>query len=288
MSVYFGQSGQIALKRDALNSAIRTKLDPYDVNTSSKRFSIDHSTGSLITGDEVVIETADGSTLELVDGHSYPDGKWFINIDPVGGIRLFDTFAKAIEGLQANALTLVAPSSAKDVLVTTKNDNFRHLAKVRDFEMTTSREQVDLTNLGDEFRNQYEAGLISGQGSMNCIWEHSYESEDRANNYGTDPEFPFYLAQLVVRTQQGSDFDGVFYLYRDNNNALNNVYYEANCIITNVAVTVSASEIIETRIEFITNGAIALKIGDAPGVLLQEDTDRILQENDSRIMLEQV
>jgi len=123
---------------------------------------------------------------------------------------------------------------------------------------------------------------------MNCIWEHSYESEDRANNYGTDPEFPFYLAQLVVRTQQGSDFDGVFYIYRDNNNAKNNVYYEANCIITNVAVTVSASEIIETRIEFITNGAIALKIGDTPGVLLQEDTDRILQENDSRIMLEQV
>ena len=288
MSVYFGQSGQIALKRDALNSAIKTKLDPYDVNTTSKRFSLDHSTGSLITGDQVVIETADGSNLELVNGHSYPDGKWFINIDPVGGIRLFDTFAKAIEGLQANALTLVAPSSAKDVLVTTKNDNFRHLAKVRDFEMTTSREQVDLTNLGDEFRNQYEAGLISGQGSMNCIWEHSYESEDRANNYGADPEFPFYLAQLVVRTQQGSDFDGVFYLYRDNNNAKNNVYYEANCIITNVAVTVSASEIIETRIEFITNGVIALKIGDAPGVLLQEDTDRILQENDSRIMLEQV
>ena len=288
MSVYFGQSGQIALKRDALNSAIRTKLDPYDVNTSSKRFSIDHSTGSLITGDEVEIKTADGSTLELVDGHSYPDGKWFINIDPVGGIRLFSTFAAAIEGLQANAITLVAPSASKDVVLTTKNDNFRHLAKVRDFEMTTSREQIDLTNLGDEFRNQYEAGLISGQGSMNCIWEHSYESGDRANNYGTDPEFPFYLAQLVVRTQQGSDFDGVFYIYRDNNNAKNNVYYEANCIITNVAVTVSASEIIETRIEFITNGAIALKIGDTPGVLLQEDTDRILQENDSRIMLEQV
>ncbi len=288
MSVYFGQSGQIALKRDTLSSGIQTKLDPYDVNVDSKRFSLDHSTGSLITGDQVVIETADGSNLELVNGHSYPDGKWFINIDPVGGIRLFSTFAAAIEGLQANALTLVAPSASKDVVLTTKNDNFRHVAKVRDFEMTTSREQIDLTNLGDEFRNQYEAGLISGQGSMNCIWEHTYESEDRANNYGTDPEFPFYLAQLVVRTQQGSDFDGVFYIYRDNNNAKNNVYYEANCIITNVAVTVSASEIIETRIEFITNGAIALKIGDTPGVLLQEDTDRILQENDSRIMLEQV
>jgi len=288
MSVYFGQSGQIALKRDALNSGIRTKLDPYDVSVDSKRFSLDHSTGSLITGDEVEIKTADGSTLELVDGHSYPDGKWFINIDPVGGIRLYNTFADSIEGLTSTSLTLVAPSAAKDVVLKTKNDNYRHVAKIRDFEMTTSREQVDLTNLGDEFRNQYEAGLISGQGSMNCIWEHSYGSEDRANNYGVDPEFPFYLAQLIVRTQQGSDFDGVFYLYRDSNNAKNNVFYEANCIITNVAVTVAAAEIVETRIEFVTNGVVGLKIGDAPGVLLQEDTDRILQEDDSRIMLEQV
>ncbi len=288
MSVYFGQSGQIALKRDALNSGIRTKLDPYDVSVDSKRFSLDHSTGSLITGDQVVIETADGSTLELVNGHSYPDIKKFINIDPVGGIRLYNTFADSIEGLTSTALTLVAPSAAKDVVLKTKNDNFRHVAKIRDFEMTTSREQVDLTNLGDEFRNQYEAGLISGQGSMNCIWEHSYGSEDRANNYGVDPEFPFYLAQLIVRTQQGSDFDGVFYLYRDSNNAKNNVFYEANCIITNVAVTVAAAEVVETRIEFVTNGVVGLKIGDAPGVLLQEDTDRILQEDDSRIMLEQV
>ena len=290
MSVYFGQSGQIALKRDALSSGIQTKLDPYDVNVDSKRFSLDHSTGSLITGDQVVIETANGLPLGLVSGHSYPDGKWFINIDPVGGIRLYDTFADAIEGLTTTALTLTAPGASNDIVITTKNDNFRHVAKIRDYEMTTSREQVDLTNLGDEFRNQYEAGLISGQGSMNCIWEDSYSSEDRANNYGADPEFPFYLAQLIVRTQQGSDFDGVFYLYRDSNNAKNNVFYEANCIITNVAVTVAAAEVVETRIEFVTNGVVGLKIGDAPGVLLQEDTDRILLEGDEvgRIMLEQV
>ena len=218
MGVYFGQWGEIALKRDTLQSALQTKLDPFDVNTSTKRFSVDHSSGSLITGDEVEIETADKSTLELVSGHSYPDGKWFINVDQVGGIRLFDSFAKAIEGLTANALTLVAPSSSKDILIRTRNERFRHVAGVREFEMTTSREQVDLTNLGDEFRNQYEAGLISGQGSMTCIWEHDYDTGNRANEYGTDPEFPFYLAQLLVRTQQGSDFDGLFYIYRDPDN----------------------------------------------------------------------
>ena len=288
MGVYFGQAGEIALKRDALQSALQTKLDPFDVNTSTRRFSVDHSSGSLLTGDEVEIETVDGSTLELVNGHNYPDIKKFIHVDPVGGIRLFNTFALAIEGLQTNALTLVTPSAAKDILIRTKNEKFRHVANVKDFEMTTSREQIDLTNLGDEFRNQYEAGLISGQGSMTCIWEHRYYDSDRYNEYGSESEFPFYLAQLIVRTQQGSDFDGLFYIYKNSNRAKDNVFYEANCIITNVAVTVSAAEVVETRIEFITNGVIRLKTGETAGYLLQENADKILQENESPILLEQV
>ena len=288
MGVYFGQSGEIALKRDALQSALQTKLDPFDVNTATKRFSVDHSSGSLLTGDEVEIETVDGSNLELVNGHNYPDGKWFINVDPVGGLRLFNSFAKAIEGLTSNALALVAPSTAKDITIKTRNERYRHVANVRDFEMTTSREQVDLTNLGDEFRNQYEAGLISGQGSMTCIWEHRYYDSDRENEYGAESEFAFYLAQLIVRTQQGSDFDGLFYLYRDSNNKKNSVFYEANCIITNVAVSVNAAEVIDTRIEFVTNGVIRLKTGDTAGYILQEDSDKVLQENQSPILQEQV
>ena len=288
MGVYFGQSGEIALKRDALQSALQTKLDPFDVNTATKRFSVDHSSGSLLTGDEVEIETVDGSNLELVNGHNYPDGKWFINVDLVGGLRLFNSFAKAIEGLTSNALALVAPSTAKDITIKTRNERYRHVANVRDFEMTTSREQVDLTNLGDEFRNQYEAGLISGQGSMTCIWEHRYYDSDRENEYGAESEFAFYLAQLIVRTQQGSDFDGLFYLYRDSNNKKNSVYYEANCIITNVAVSVNAAEVIDTRIEFVTNGVIRLKTGDTAGYILQEDSDKVLQENQSPILQEQV
>ena len=75
-------------------------------------------------------------------------------------------------------MALVTPSAAKDITIRTRNERFRHVAGVREFEMTTSREQVDLTNLGDEFRNQYEAGLISGQGSMTCIWEHDYDTGD--------------------------------------------------------------------------------------------------------------
>ena len=47
--------------------------------------------------------------------------------------------------------------------------------------MTTSRDQVDTTNLGDQFRNQYEAGLISGQGTLNAFFEHRYEHGYKQN-----------------------------------------------------------------------------------------------------------
>lgn len=286
MGVYFGQSGEIALKRDSLQEALKTKLDPFDVNTSKKRFSVDFADGSLLTGDQIEIETVDGSTLELINGHNFPDAKAYIHVDQAGGIRLYNTFGKALSGEQSDALTLVTPSAAKNVLIKTRNERFRQLANVTDFEMTTSRDQVDTTNLGDQFRNQYEAGLISGQGTLNAFFEHRYEHGYKQNERGVEPEFPFYLAQLVLRTQQGSDFDGAFYLYKDNANSKKDVFYECNCIVTNVAINVTPSEVIETSIEFVTNGIIKLKTGGVPGFLLQENTDKILQENQSPILLD--
>ena len=78
MAVYFGQNGEVEIRRDTLSSPIQTKLDPHDVNTTTKRFSIDRSSGSLITGDRVEIATVDKSTLELVSGHNHPDGNWYV------------------------------------------------------------------------------------------------------------------------------------------------------------------------------------------------------------------
>ena len=285
MAVYFGQNGEVEIRRDTLSSPIQTKLDPHDVNTTTKRFSIDQFSSSLITGDRVEIATVDKSTLELVNGHNHPDGNWYVYVDKMGGIRLFNTFSAAITGRQSDALTLVTPSAAKEVTLQTVNSRFRHLARVQDFEITTNRDQIDLTPLGAQFKKQYEAGLISGQGTLNCLWEHSSELAD--NTAVQDPEFPFYLAQLIIRLQQGADFDGRFYIYKDSNTSLHTVWYEAKCVVTNVAVSVSASQEITTRIEFITNDVITLNTGATPGYLLQEDEYKILQEDQSPILLDQ-
>ena len=287
MAVYFGQNGNVEIRRNSVSSALSTKLDPHDVSVGAKRFSVDRSSGSLITGDRVTIATVDGSTLELVSGHNYNDGSWYIHIDKMGGIRLFNTFALAISGKKTDALTLVTPSSSKQVTIQTINSRFRHLARVQEFEITTNRDQIDLTPLGDQFKKQYEAGLISGQGNLSCLWEHSSEFADATPSSPINPEFPFYLAQLIIRLQQGADFEGRFYIYKDSLSSNNTVWYESNCVVTNVAVSVSASQEITTSIEFITNGEITLKTGGEAAYLLQENTDKILQEDQSPILLDQ-
>ena len=284
MSIYFGSTGFIELKRDALNSDISTSLDPADVNTTKKRFSVDKADGSLITGDQIEIETTDGSNLELLSGHSFPDLRKYIHIDDMGGIKLYNTFASALAGEVTDALTLTAPSSTKNILIRTRNTRFRPLAKITEFEITTTRDTVDITNLGEEFRKQYENVLIPGQGTIQTIWQHRNFQNDTPGF--ASPEFPVYLSQLLVRMQQGADFEGRFYIYHDPSQSTNSVWYQSMCVVTNVAINVPASGLVEARIEFITNGLIKLHNGVPPSFLLLESSDRILQEDGNGILLE--
>ena len=283
--IYLGQYGDIELQRDSLNSFLGTQLDPSDVNTSLKRFSVKGASGALITGDYIDIETVDKSNLELVTGHNYPDGSWFVHVDALGGLRLYTTFEASISGGVTGAVALSTPSTRKDITIKTRNTRFRHLANITSFEISTVRDSVDLTSLGDQFKRQYEAGLISGQGTIECLWEHNQAKVNQ--ECGDDGEFPFYLAQLVVRLTQGADFKSRFYIYKDNSNTSNSVWYQADCVVTNVVISVPATEQITSRIEFVTNGEIKLNTGSAPSYLLQEDTYKILQEDGSPILLEQ-
>ena len=284
MSIYFGSTGFIELKRDALNSALGTSLNPADVNTTKKRFSVDNVSGSLITGDQIEIETVDGSNLELLSGHNFPDLRKYIHIDDMGGIKLYNNFATALAGEVTDALTLTAPSSTKNILIRTRNTRFRPLAKITEFEITTTRDTVDVTNLGEEFRQQYENGLISGQGTIQTIWQHRNFQNDTPGF--ASPEFPVYLSQLLVRMQQGADFEGRFYVYHDPSQTTNSVWYQSMCVVTNVAINVPASGLVEARIEFITNGEIRLHNGVPPSFLLLENSDKILQEDGDGILLE--
>lgn len=292
MTVYLGSSGAVQIKRKS-GQPVRGTLVPSDVSVDKRRFSLnDYEVwGELISGDQVDLAREGGGDLELVAGHNHPDWRGFVFIDQLGGIRLYDNFVDAISGSLDTALELVQPSVTQSIRLQTRNARYQYLAKLQGYELTTARESVDITQLGDQFKRQYEAGLISGQGRLDCFFE--FQSELCAPD-GCAPgaEFSMYLAQLCIRLTQGADFNGRFFVYHpdsDDDDVRGNkqsVWYEAECIITNCTVNVQATTAIESTIEFVTTSRIKLLTGVPPSYLLQENSDLILQEDgDSRIVL---
>ena len=285
MPVYLGTGGFIELERTSMESSLNVTLTVSDVNTSRKRFSVDHKLGQIITGDKLDISRTDGTgNLELVNGHSARDGTFFVHIDAIGGMRLYNSFSLAVTGLKSDALTLVTPSEQQSLSIKVRNTSFKPLARVEEYEFTTQRDQVEINQLGDTFKRQYDSGLISGQGSMTCFWEHRYVSTD--HDFSANQEFSSYLARLILRVQQGADFFGRFFLYRESASSANNAWYECQAQITNCSVTVPNVGIIKTNIDFVTSGEFNLKIGSTPSFLLQEDTDFILKEDGNKLSLE--
>jgi len=285
MAVFLGQNGHVELRRDASNQALSTTLDPDDVNPDRKRFSVDFAAGTLITGDQITIATSDKSPLELVDGHVdtddeyYPDWRGYVHVDDAGGLRLFSGFSEALAGKVDDALDLVKPSEAVSVTVQTRDTNYNCIGQVTQYELTTSRDQVQTDVLGDEFRSYYEAGMISGQGTLDCFWEHQLGICDG----DTKLEFSSYLARLILRLKQGSGFDGRFYVYCSAEHP--SVWYDAKCLVTNIGLSVEPTQIIRTQIQFAATGPIVLHQGEPPAFLLKEDDGVILQEDGDALQL---
>lgn len=281
-SIYLGNTGAVELQRSSVNTPLTSALDPTDVNLSANRFSFDFDESALITGDYVTIRSTDGSNLELIAGHAFPDWAGYIHIDDAGGIRLFPSFDLAIAGDRSNSIPLQVPTTTQQIEVRSEGRRFRYLAKITDYSITTSREAVDLTSLGEEHRRHYASGLISGQGSLSCFWDFRYEMCDDLNCPGS--ELSHYLAQLILRVKQGASFYGRFFLL---SSAPDFVWYDAPlCIVTNVAIAVNAQSVIKAQIDFVTSGPINLRTGQPPGYLLLEDSDFLLQEDGSKLELE--
>jgi hypothetical protein len=285
MTVYLGDSGGIELQRTAGQAADMTLLDG-DVSVDKRRFSPQEDfLGTFIAGDQVDIATKDGSNLHFIDGHAFPDWRGFIFIDALGGLRLYDSFEKALTGRLQDAVELIDWPARQELTMRTRSDTFTPLGKVTAYDFTTERNTINTTILGSQFVQQYEAGLIQGQGSINCFWEHRYLP------CGPDVcpggvEFAAYLAQLCIRITQGADFFGRFFVYRDQDPSNNSVWYEAECIVTSATVSVDADQAITSTIDFVTTGQFRLMTGVPPAYLLQEDgVSLVLKEDGSRILL---
>jgi hypothetical protein len=295
MSVYFGSDGSVELKRKA-GAAVFPTLDPADVSVLRRRFTTSEEANQVfVTGDQVDIARTDKNpdgtfkNLELIPSHNFPDWRGYIFVDEIGGLRLYTNFEDAVTGRREQALELIEPSEVQNLKMQTRNSFYKCLSRITQFDFTTERETIDITNLGDNFRQQYEAGLISGQGTLDCFWEHADICPTGVNAVDQQGavEFPAYLAQLCVLLVQGADFLGRFFIYNSGTQSgERSVWYEAECIVTNCTVTVPAGGVVETTINFVTTGKVSLRTGYPPIVLLQENLSEALQESGDELIVQ--
>lgn len=289
MSVYLGLYGYIALHRQSVQGVLKSVVNASDVNTSKKRFSFDFAEGQLLTGDQLEISSTNGSQLLFVDptgwtsGTRYTAGKWYIHVDELGGVRLYSTFADAINGLLANAVTLTSIVTDIPIQVRVENTKARILGQVTEYELNTSREAVDVTALSEDFRSQYST-LISGSGSITCLWDYANVN---------DKELSQYLLQLILRTEIGSEFKAQFYIKADGYSEggsvaqLNDrIWYDVTGILTGAAVQFAADRVVQMTANFVTTGPVRLRVATLSGEkVLQESLGELLLEQDAQASL---
>lgn len=293
MGIYLGNIGGIEITRKSNGESKESIVNPSDVNTGRDRFSFDFDEGYLIAGDLVEFSTTDGTNLDFISAAGWGNaavqssGNWYIFIDELGGIRLYTNFDDSLEGSTAGLVPLASIARDIPIRVVVRDRDSRLLASVTDYELNTNRETVDITALSDEYRQQYSS-LITGSGSLTAQWDYVNEDSKEPVNY---------LMQLVLRTEIGSGFHAKFYIKSANTSASggefsstqtnDTLWWEFDAIVTNSATSFATSDIIVSRIDFVTTGAIRLRARTTGGRrLLQESGDPLKLEQGGFYLLE--
>jgi hypothetical protein len=280
MTYFLGQYGKVKLRRKAAGTFV-SSVRPADVNTILDRVGLEGSVENLLTGDQLVITTTDARGLDFLPSSTWPDGGGatlnqvvaYANVNAIGGVRFFNTFSAAINNDRSVEYPVETfTGDAIPLTVQIYGSVERVLGDVRSFSFNTDRESLETTTMSDRFKRMYSAGLISGSGSIDCIFN--------STNSGL-VENSLLMLQLINRTEIGSEFDCYLQLTEDENYpGVQDIYYEFQAMVTRTGIEVATDQTINCAIDFVTTGEIKLLIGEPSGYILKEDTDRIrLQQN---------
>lgn len=278
MAVFLGNTGNVRLRRgtEANYGRLYDSIDPNDINTTLNRLSFDSALDNLLTGDRITITTKDARQLICFDTTAWTSGTLqssitaYVNVNDVGGLRFFRTFADAVNNNRTQELTLDSFAGEPiPITVYVSDFKFNVLGNVTSFELNTDRQMIDSTTLNDRFQQQFSAGLISGNGTINCFFDY---------NSAGQIETPLLMLQLIQRTEIGSEFDCALYLTdNDLDSSIQNVYYEFTGCVTRAGVQVNATDAITCSIDFVTTGEIRLLVGEPTGYTIVTETNEALE-----------
>ena len=289
MTFFLGSQGNVRLSRgtDAALGVLQESFGLDDISTVLNRIGTANGIDNLFTGDRVDIETTDARKLLFIPASNWSSGtvedtfSVYVNVNAAGGLRLFTTFADAVNNVRSNEIALQAFTGDPIAATLAVRDvSSSILGDVTSYEFNASREQVDTTALSDKFKNQYNAGLISGSGRIECIFNNATDGVR---------ETPLLMLQLIQRLDLGCAFDLFLYLVdRDLNPAEQSVFYSLTAVVTNSGVSVDLDDAIRCTLDFVTTGELKLVVGSLAEYILKEDDDRIRQEQSLDYLLKEV
>jgi hypothetical protein len=275
MTYYLGNVGNVRLRRKS-SLIIAGEVRFADVSTVLNRVGFDNSLDTILTGDRIQIRTTDARGLAFFPVTSWTDGEGltyatfdaFVNVNAAGGLRFFSNFTAAVNNDRSQEYPV--NTFAGDPLAVTiqvRDISANVLGDVTGFTFNTDRESLETTTLSDKFKRMYSAGLISGSGTLDCIFN--------ATTSGIK-ETPLLLLQLINRLDIGSEFDCLLSLTDSENDPnVQDIYYEFSAMVTRSGIDVKATELLTCAVDFVTTGEIRLLVGRPSGYLLKEDDDRI-------------
>ena len=288
MTVFLGAHGTVKLRRNAGQQVnqITDNINPADVNTVLNRIGFDTSLDNLLTGDRVDIVTTDPRGLECFAASAWqsatvePEISTYVNVNAAGGLRFFPTFADAVNNNRAVEFTVYAFTGAPiPIKYSIRDISYNTLGNVVSYQLNTDREALDSTTLSDKFRNQYAAGLISGNGTIDCLFDYTTQNEQ---------ETPLLMLQLIQRLDIGSEFDCAFYLTdAEITPTTQTVFYQVTAMVTRAGVEVNSNDVIRCAVDFVTTGEIRLLVGRPADYILKEDNDRIVLEQSLDFLLQE-
>lgn len=274
MGIYLGNAGAIRLRR-MFGYKVTENITTIKVNTTTNTLDLSSPETAFVTGDKVTLNR-DSGNLDFIVGASGTE-TYYVHVNTLQGLRFFTSWADALTNADADAQTLQAPTGTYEITLEKVDQNEKALGQISSFEVSTSRDTEQVASLSESFTRNVST-LISGSGNITCFWNYdsSVSLEEQANFFhnlilSQDVQSEF-TAALIIKSSDAAAVDGE-YVSDDRE-----FFYLVNALVTNVAVSFEAADVVRSRIDFVTTGEIKLLFGNV---------FNLLQENASKIELEQ-
>jgi hypothetical protein len=274
MGIYLGNAGAIRLRR-MFGYKVTENITTSKVNTTTNTLDLSSPETAFVTGDKVTL-TRDSGNLDFIVGASGTE-TYYVHVNTLQGLRFFTSWADALTNADADVQTLQAPTGTYEITLEKVDQNEKALGQIASFEVSTSRDTEQVASLSESFTRNVST-LISGSGNIECFWNYdsSVSLEEQANFFhnlilSQDVQSEF-TAALIIKSSDAAAVDGE-YVSDDRE-----FFYLVNALVTNVALSFEAADVVRSRIDFVTTGEIKLLFGNV---------FNLLQENASKIELEQ-